>query len=234
MRYIVPLFDCVLSDRVEMSLCKDVCYCCENVDNKNFMVLGKNDEKPFYFNFVDNASNNVEKVKYKLNEFYFLKAKRNNNQGFYQFKYQNKQVCVDLFENLIISIDGETILNEPVVGVSYSHFEIKNQMCFIYFLGVRNYIVVLQNSEIKISSFYDEINIAEKEFYFICNLNDSLNHGKVFHIKDKNVEDYLVYLDDADLNLKTNFVATVFLDCVLAGNFDYANHLLNADLKQID
>ena len=232
MRYLIPLFDCVLCAEKNISLNKFVQYYCENVDNKNIIVIGKNNEIPFSFNFVDEFNSNVEKVQYRTDEFYFLKTNKNYNQGFYQFKYQNKQICVALFEKLIISIDGETILNEKIENITYSHFEVKNQMCFIYFSGKRNYIVVLQNSEVKISSFYDEVNILDNEFYFMNKLNDSLNHGKVFHIKDKNVEDYLVYLDDADLNLKTNFVATVFLDCVLAGNFDYANNLLCKDLKQ--
>ena len=234
MRYIIPLCDCVLWSDKGVVLNKNVQYLCENVDNKNFIVIGKNNELPFSFNLVDKSNSNVEKVEYKSNQYYFLKSIKNYNQGFYQFKYQNKQVCVGLFENLIISIDGETILNEQVEDVEYSHFEIKNQMCFIYFPGKRNYVVVLQNSEVKINSYYDEINITENEFYFMCKLNDTLNHGRVFHIKDKIVEDYLVYLDNFDLNLKTNLVLAVFLDCVKAKNFDYANNLLSADLKQKD
>ena len=232
MRYIIPLFDCVLCAETNITLNKNVQYSCENVDNKNFIVIGKNNELPFPFNFVDIYNSNVEKVEYKSNQYYFLKPIKNCNKGFYQFKYQNKQVCVALFDNLIISIDGETVLNEQVEDIKYSHFEIKNQMCFIYFSGKRNYVVVLQNGEVKINSYYDEINITENEFYFMNKLNDSLNHGKVFHIKDKIVEDYLVYLDNNDLNLKPNFVASVFLDCVKAKNFDYANNLLSADLKQ--
>jgi len=232
MRYIIPLFDCVLCADENIALNKNVQYFCANVDNKNFIVIGKNNERPFSFNFVDNSNSNLEKVEYKSYQYYFLKPTPNCNKGFYQFKYQNKQVCIALFENLIISIDGETILNEQVENIAYSHFEIKNQMCFIYFSGKRNFVVVLQNSEVKINSYYDEINIQDSEFYFMCKLNDSLNHGKVFHIKDKIVEDYLVYLDNNDLNLKPNFVSSVFLDCVKAKNFDYANNLLSADLKQ--
>ena len=189
MRYIIPLFNCVLCADENFTMYKNVQYSCENVDNKNFIVIGKNKEIPFSFSFIDSLNDNVKKVKYKSNEFYFLKSNTKWNQGFYQFKYQSKQVCIALFENLIISIDGETILNEQVEGIYYSHFEIKNQICFIYFTGKRKYVVVLQNNEIKVSSFYDEINISENEFYFMCKLYDSLNHGRVFHIKDKNVEE---------------------------------------------
>ncbi len=232
MRYIIPRFDCVLCCDQNIVLYKNVQYSCENVDNKNFIVFGKNNEIPFYFNFGCLSSANVEKVIYKNNEYYFLNSNTNSNQGMYQFKYQNKQLCVALFENLVVSIDGETIFYEPVENINYSHYEIKNQHCFIYFSGKRNYVVVISASEVKVATYYDEVNVKENEHFYMCRLNDSLNHGKVFHIKDKTFEDYLVYLDDFDLNLKSNFVACVFLDCLLAGNLNYANELLNADLKQ--
>ena len=109
MRYIIPLFDCVLCDETNILLNKNVQYSCENVDNKNFIVMGKNNEQPFSFNFIDKSNASVEKVEYKSNQYYFFKPSNYCNQVFYQFKYQNKQVCVALFENLIISIDGETI-----------------------------------------------------------------------------------------------------------------------------
>jgi hypothetical protein len=45
------------------------------------------------------------------------------------------------------------------------------------------------------------------------------------------MEEYLVYLDDEKLNLKEEFVSFVFLDCVKAKNFKYANELLCDNLK---
>ena len=75
MRYIIPLFDCCLSYENALSLYKNVKYKCENVDNKNFVVYGKNNEIPFCFNIVDKHSFNVEKVKFKTDEYYFLFSK---------------------------------------------------------------------------------------------------------------------------------------------------------------
>lgn len=232
MRYLIPRFDCVLNGEKKLSLYKNVQYSCENVDNENFIIFGKNGESAVGFNFVDISSHFVEKVKYKNDEYYFLFYKPNSNEGMYQFKYQAKQICVALFGCLNISIDGENVFNEQVEGLSYSHFEIKNQHCFIYFFGKRNYVVVISGSEVKIATYYDEINVLDNEFYFMCKIKDSLNHGKVFHIKDKTFEEYLVYLDDNDLNLKNEFVGCVFMDCVLAGNFSYANNLLANEIKQ--
>lgn len=234
MRYIIPLFDCVLCEEKNIVLNKNVQYVCEFVDNKNFIVIGKNNEIPFSFNMCDYSSTNVEKVIFKSNEFYFLSSKQSSSQGMFQFKYQNKQVCIALFNNLIISVDGESVLNKQVENISYSHFEIKNQLCFIYFTGKRNYVVVLSGNDVKIATYYDEININDNEYFYMCKLQDSLNHGKVFHIKEKTFEEYLVYLDDNDLMLKQNFVGCIFFDCILAGNLNYANNLLSEDLKQKD
>ena len=92
MRYLIPRFDCVLCEQKNIVLNKNVQYSCEFVDNKNFIVIGKNNEIPFSFSLVDSCSANVGKVVYKLNEYYFLYAQPNSNQGIFQFKYQNKQV----------------------------------------------------------------------------------------------------------------------------------------------
>jgi len=231
MRYIIPLCDCVLWSDKGVVLNKNVQYLCENVDNKNF-IIGKNNEVPFSFNFSDTSKADIPHVKYKSHEYYFLKSQKICNKGFYQFKYQNKQVSIALFENLIVSVDGETLINQEVEDIKYSHFEVKNQICYIYFSGRRNYVVVLYGSEVKISTYYDEANISENEIYFMCKQFDVLNHGKVFYIKDKTFEEYLVYLDDNELNLKQNFVGCVFLDCVKVGNLTYANNLLSEELKQ--
>lgn len=227
MRYLISMFDCVLD---ENELTKNCCYTVENISNKNLVVYNQNNNLPILISFKNCF--NLSKICYKQNEYYFLFDKNSNNNGIFMFKYQNKQLTVCVFDSLSISLDGEIILNKEVSGVTYSHFEIKNQFCFIYFCGKRNFVVVLNGGKVEFCSFYDEVNISENEFYFMCKLYDCLNHGKVFHIKDKIVDNYLVYLDDLDLNLRTEFVGCVFLDCLLAGNLKYANNLLSAELKQ--
>lgn len=226
MRYLIPTFDCAVEEKC---LIKNCCYEIENFSNKNLIVYNKN-SFPTIINLKNNF--NLTKIEYKFNEYYFLFGNPENDNGIFMFKYQNKQAIVCLFKTLTISLDGKTILNQAISGIIYSHFEIKNQFCFIYFCGKRNFVVVLNGENVEFCSFYDEVNILENEFYFMCRLFDCLNHGKVFHIKEKIVDNYLVYLDDFDLNLKPEFVGCVFLDCVLAGNLKYANNLLCESLKQ--
>lgn len=232
MKYIIPKFNAFVLNGNENDLTelhKDVCYC---VDKLEKFVLARSNGTGLFVCDLKVENSFVEKIKIKSDEYYLINSEFNNFDGFFMFKYNGKQVVVSIFNNLIIAIEGETVVNEMVTGIKYSHFEIKNQMCFIYFCGERNYVVVLNGGNKEFASYYDEVNIKNDEIYFMCRLHDSLNHGRVFHINNKKVENYLVYLDDFDLNLKPDFVGCVFLDCVLAGNLKYANNLLCVDLKQ--
>jgi len=231
MRYLIPKFDCCLLGENKKILKENVQYKCENVDN-NFVVIGENCELPFVFNFA--SSKNVNLVKHKQNEYYFLFAKTVEDLNTFQIKHQNKNIFISISNVLSISINGDVILNEQVCGINYSHHKIEGNLCFIYFSGKRNFIVILKGEEVCCASFYDECNLIENEHFYLCKLHDSLNHGKVFHVKDKEFESYLVYLDDYDLNLKQEFLAVVFLDCIKVGNLKYANNLLNEELKQVD
>lgn len=229
MRYLIPTFNCVIGKN---KLYKNCCYEMFNILNENVLAFNSENNIPFFINFKNNCM--LSKVLYKSNEYYFLSTTSNNETGIYMFKYLNRQVIISVFNNVTISIDGETVLIDSVKNLCYSHYEIKNQLCFIYFTGVRNYIVVLNGNKLEFGTYYDEVNILDNEFYFMCKVLDCLNHGKVFHIKDKIVDNYLVYLDDYDLNLKTEFLGCVFLDCVLVNNLKYANNLLCDNLKQND
>lgn len=232
MRYIIPKFNCVLVSG--QKLCKDVQYICEFVDNTNFVLFGFNKEIPLVVSFCDESGTNVEKVKYKNNEYYFLFPQNCVKSENVQLKYQNRTIIISLSSSLIINIEGEKILEQKVENLTYSHFEISNQHCVIYFVGKRKFVVIIKDAELKCASYYDEINVKDNEYFFMCKQFDSLNHGKVFHLKDNKCDDYLVYLDDFDLNLKSEFVACVFLDCLIAGNLNYANNLLCEELQQKD
>lgn len=65
-------------------------------------------------------------------------------------------------------------------------------------------------------------------------LKDSLNHGKVYLIKDKKFDSYLIYLDEEDMHLCSQLVMVVFLDALVAGNFEYCNQMLAEDIHQED
>ena len=150
------------------------------------------------------------------------------------FKFKNREVQVNLSSELKITIDGECICDKTVENLNFSHFEFFGDICLIYFSGKRNFVVAIKNESCVFADYYDECNISENEKYFMCKQKDSLNHGIVCEIKNNQVNSYLVYLDDEELNLKEEFVANVFLDCVVAGNNIYCKHLLSDELCQVD
>ncbi len=190
---------------------------------------------PFVFD-LNMTSENVLCFKHNFDSYYFLFNENRNELFQTKISFKNKEIFVSLSKFLMITIDGVLICEEYVENLKFSHYEIFQDLCLIYFVGKRNYVVALDDKQVCFCSYYDECNVSENEKYFMCRLYDSLNHGKVFHIKEKEHFSYLVYLDDQDMNLKKEFVAQVFLDCVKAGNFKYCNNLLcdNLKLKNVD
>ena len=148
-----------------------------------------------------------------------------------KIKYGASDIELSMSDKIVLSCCGDVIFEREVEQLNYSHFEVINGFCLIYFSGKRDFVIVLKDKEIIFSDYYDEYNVNENERLFMVRLFDSLNHGKVLRIDGKDFETYLVYLDDNDLELKRDFVSHVFLDCVKAGNLKYANNLLCDNLK---
>ena len=119
-------------------------------------------------------------------------------------------------------------------NLKYSHYEIDGEFCFVYFVGKRNFVAILKGDELCFADYYDECNINENEKYFMRKLHDSLNHGRVCEIKEGKQSTYLVYLDNDEMNLKSEFLPCVFLDCVQAGNIKYLKNLLCEDLCKVE
>ena len=198
---------------------------------QQILNMKQNLHNPLYLSVTATPQANVLKVKNKEDYFYFVFPLKNKETFIITLSIFSQEIQICLNSTLAISKNGELICEENVDNLKYSHFEIFGNICLIHFVGIRNYVVALNNGEILFSSYYDECKIEEKEQTFMCKLNDSLNHGKVFEIKNGKLEKYLIYLDNYELNLKYNFVGCVFLDCVKTGNFKYCNHLLNQELK---
>lgn len=230
MNYLVPLFDCVLFSDEIFKLDANVKYKVFD-ENKNFgLIFSNNSSLPFVLD-LKNPCENILNVECFNDKFYFLFPKFFGDFLATKFNYKSNEVSISLSTKLFITISGELICEKEVDNLTFSHYEIQGELCLIYFHGKRNFVVILKDKQLCFADFYEECNIQNDEKYFMCKLYDSLNHGKVCHVKENEVETYLVYLDDEDLCLKTNFVAHIFLDCVKAQNYKYANSLLSDEIK---
>ncbi len=232
MKYLISKFACVLlSDKIYdiVPYCK---YCI--VDNKttHYLVFGHNGELPFVFDF--NEHKNVLKIDYGFDTYYYLCADYINSFST-QIKFMSNTVTVNINKSLTILINGEQICDEKVKDISYSHYEIRKNYLVIYFKGSRDFVVIVKDKELKIASYYDEINIVADELIFMCKCYDSLEHGKVFMINKNNEYDsYLIYLNNSEKIFNQDFIPNAFLDCVVAGNYKYANKLLDDSIKLDD
>ena len=230
MNYLLSRFDCIVNGKTQIY--KNIKYKL-NLDNSNHLIFGNNNELPICVNFKLN-NNNILNFSYNENQYYVLKGTKIYKSSFVKITYLNTNYYIALSSSLIINSDKENILDIEVENIVYSHYEVKGNVLLIYFLGKRNFVVIIQNEDVKCASFYDEYNETKEEKIFMCKLKDSLNHGKVYKVKSNSLEKYLVYLDDFKLNLQPRFVCFTFLDCLLAENFKYCNNLLVSEIKQKD
>ena len=233
MNYLIPVFDCFIYFDDLISLKANVKYKVSEISSKCGLVFDTNNQLNYLFKFEE-RSNNVLKVNYGFDNYYFLFKKQTNEFFTTKINYKSKEVVISLFNKLIITIDGKLICEQDVENLVYSHFEIDYGICFIFFKGERNFLVAIKDEELSFANYYDECNIAENGKMFMCKLTDALNHGLVFNVNDKETENYLVYLDDEEMNLKQEFLPFVFLDCIKAGNYKYCNQLLSNDMKMED
>ena len=238
MIYLVSNFPCVIGGKENFKIDKNVRYCVENVDNVPYIVYPMDKSLPFSISFMDILNNlpheNASKVEIGHNQYIFLKANCWLSPSFTEFKYLNYDVSITLSQTLDIQVNGETLCNNDVENIIYSHYELINSFCVIFFKGKRNYFVVIEGKSLKSADYYDEINTEKDELYFLTRVCDSLNHGKVRHIKNKTYEEYNVYLDGGEINISNNLKHLVFLDCLKIGNFNYCNSLLSDSIKQED
>ena len=239
MNYLISSFDCIVKGKDEFTLNSFGKYILENIEDENCFVFSLSGEMLYSINLhsviYKNCSNKYAiKIDYNKDTYIYLNQPREYSFFVTSFKYLNSDVVVSLSKELYITINGEKIISRDIGNVQYSNYEIDGNILIIYFSGVRNYVVVINNKELKYSEYYDEFNKGENEKYFMSRCYDSLNHGRVCHVKDKNVESYLVYLDDNELKLKDDFTHCVFLDCVLNKNYKYVHALMDKSLSDVE
>ena len=220
MNYLISAMDCIVLSS-NYPIIKNVKYEFEFSDDVELLMDNQFNLIPFFPN-----NNKIAKIKYKLNNYYFLFPDKMGVVEVYSLRYNSKQILVQISNFITISIDDKVLCDNMVSEISFSHYEIDKEIIFIYFSGERNYVVVIKDLKLYFAGYCDECNIKENEKYFLMKMRDSLNHGNVCHVQKQEIETYLVYLDDFEMNMKNEFASCVFLDCVLARNFKYANQIL--------
>lgn len=214
---------------------KNAKYKFEEVENEDFLFVS-----PFCLpittNFYKLCYKNLKQknaicVKHEQDFYIFLKFSPIFDCFYTQFSFKGALVGVCLSSEISISINGNIKFSTKNCQLKFSHYEQKGDFCFIHFVGKTNFVAILKGQELAFADYYHQANINKNELYFLTKLCDSLNHGRVCHFKDNKLENYLVYLDDEELNLKQEFLPCVFLDCLLAGNYKYCNMLLAENLK---
>ena len=230
MNYLICLFECSVVGKSCINLLPRVLYKVEDFCNNNIFFGNKNEV--MFFKDIPN-SRCVQSINYNGNNYYVVFPNKVSEVEIVQIKHGTKTYTINIGRYLKIFANGVEILNKEVQLIKYSHYQNFNNNLLLFFSGDRNYIVVINDEEVLFASNYDEINSSEEEKVFMCKLYDCLNHGSVCEV-GKSVNKYLVYLDDGELNLKSEFCGCVFLDCLLAGNYNYCNALLDEKIKQQD
>lgn len=228
MNYLISKFNCYATD-LNKKIIKNVKYSIKSY--KSCLFFGFAGELPLYVDF-NLANKNLLKVEYNNDNYFILRPTKIQDVTFTTIKHLNVVFNITISSTLSICTDKENLLNLEIENLQYSHFEVIGNILLIYFLGVRNFVVIIQNSQVLIASYFDEYNEKDNEKIFMVKLKDVLNHGRVFKVKDKEYQQYLVYLDDNELNLNSRFLGFVFLDCLLAKNYKYCNNLLCENIKQ--
>lgn len=238
MIYLYSDVQCViLNGENKMSILPGVFYTIENLVED--IIVISNNCVPLVVkcigNSVENHCSNVENYILGNDNFIFLHLNKLVEPVFTSFKCGNKNFSLCVGSELNVAIDGENLLTKKLdTDIKYTHYEKIGDFNLLYFEGLRSFVLIEQNGQIKFADYYDEFNNSNDEKIYMKKQNDLLNHGKVVTLKDNKFETYLVYLDDNELNMKQEFTSLVFMDCFIAGNLKYCNELLNDNIKQKD
>ncbi len=225
MKYLISRCERIITLKSGKKILPMVKYQLDNIDEIEFF-----DEDGLYRKIELEDNSNITSVKIFNDIYYFLHLERMNVFAT-NIKYLNKIININITNSLIITLDGEVLVKTKIWNISYSHFEIWKEYLLIYFNGDRDYVVIIKKDQCIASLYVDEYNEDKSDRYFLTNLFDGLKHGRVVHIGVTD-ESYVVYLENEVPCTNIEFLSKLFLDCMLAENYSYANKLLVEDIRQ--
>lgn len=235
MNYLIVKKDCVFLEN-KLILYSGAKYILEEIDNKEHLLISKDSGEVFCLNFYEVIYKNkkysfVENLKVDKDNYIVVSLSKDYLTHNFQLEVFKKNLSVFITDKISINFNNEILNIEKENNVLFSCIEYFGKIAIVFFEGERNFAIVIKEDEILFSNYYDEINIGKENCTLMSKHKDSLNHGTVVNIEKDQFESYLVYLDNYDLNLKSQFCICVFLDCILSGNFVYIKNLLNENLK---
>ncbi len=225
MNYFVPKFDGVVLG-LNFKFYKNVVYNLE-LDGENNLLFDGQNILPFVL-----PNKNITQVKFNGDNYFFAYPKPSNELVCFTLSDKQNYYQICLMENLTITKNGAVAFSREANNLSYIKQEMFLNNFILHFIDNstnRKFFVVITQNKIY-ADYFDEINISKKEIYFLTRIQDCLNHGKVYHLT-QTMENYLVYLDDFDMNLKPELILPVFLDCVKCKNISYLKNLLTEETQ---
>ena len=198
------------------------------------LVVGKN-ILPFILDVPTcNKTENLQKISINGDNFYILFPTVVFEIKQLTLKIKNDFISINLGEFLTIYINGSKIFEIRNENLEFDNFEENGIYTYLFFKGKRNCFVLIKNSQLVFGDYYVEFNEKDGKRIFMNRCLDILNHGKVYSIEKEKTESYLIYLDNYSLDLKTEFVGALMLDCIKNGNYKYANQLLKQEMRLKD
>ena len=165
MNYLISMFECCLLCDGRKHLQPYVPYICEFKE-----LIYANNSIIFITDF-----DQLPKIKLGNDCYYFLFSKEVLQTKVFNIVHKTENYTVCLNSNLIINNNGAEILNMQVGNIKYSHSVEVGSAIILFFTGVRNFLVVLKEGAVKVSTYYDELNRENEEiiisfrfdYYFI-------------------------------------------------------------------
>ena len=160
------MFDCFLLDDELIHLKANAKYKVVERGTKCGIVFGLKNEIPFVLD-LKHQTDNILKVSLDRDDYYFIFPTKFNSFFTTKFLFQGKEVVISLSHKITVTLDGVLICEQNVENLNYSHYEINKNMCFIYFNGDRNFVIILKDESLCFADYYDEFNEHENE-KFLC------------------------------------------------------------------
>ena len=165
MKYFVPLFDGVIYGEKPQQFFRGCKYLIKDASKAEIIFNTKNNSCSV-LNF-NSLNENVLKVQSGADDFYFLFETNRSCGEVVEVDFKNRRFIISLLGGIKITENGQWICDINVDKVKFSHYEEIENLLILYFTGVREFVVVIKETEVEYFGYIDECNITDNEKYFL-------------------------------------------------------------------